>query len=101
MYFFIFFVEDFVYVIVFIFIIFFLGVDNKKICILQMYIFIKRVYVLYFEQIIEELVDFYCQKYEDQKKKFVVFFQLKIVLVLCIEVVVVLDRFCFLLEQVF
>lgn len=98
MYFFIFFVEDFVYVIVFIFIIFFLGVDNKIICILQMYILINRVY---FEQIFEELVDFYCQKYEDQKKKFVVFFQLKIVLVLCIEVVVVLDRFCFLLEQVF
>lgn len=98
MYFFMFFVEDVVYVIVFIFIIFFLGVDNKIICILQMYILINRVY---FEQIFEELVDFYCQKYEDQKKKFVVFFQLKIVLVLCIEVVVVLDRFCFLLEQVF
>lgn len=98
MYFFMFFVEDVVYVIVFIFIIFFLGVDNKIICILQMYILINRVY---FEQIFEGLVDFYCQKYEDQKKKFVVFFQLKIVLVLCIEVVVVLDRFCFFLEQVF
>lgn len=39
-------------------------------------------------------------KYEDQKKKFAAFFQLKTVLAPCIEAVVVLDRLCFLLEQV-
>lgn len=66
-----------------------------------MHTFIKRVHVLYFEQITEELVDSYCQKYEDQKKKFAAFFQLKTVLAPCIEAVVVLDRLCFLLEQVF
>lgn len=66
-----------------------------------MHTFIKRVHVLYFEQITEELVDSYCQKYEDQKKKFAAFFQLKTVLAPCIEAVVVLDRLGFLLEQVF
>lgn len=63
-----------------------------------MHTLIDRVY---FEQITEELIDSYCQKYEDQKKKFAAFFQLKTVLAPCIEAVVVLDRLCFLLEQVF
>ncbi|XP_062602310.1 probable methyltransferase-like protein 25 [Saccostrea cucullata] len=49
--------------------------------------------------ITEELIDSYCEKYKDQKKKFAAFFQLKTALAPCIEAVILLDRLCFLLEQ--
>ncbi|XP_061173061.1 probable methyltransferase-like protein 25 [Saccostrea echinata] len=51
------------------------------------------------EGITEELIDYYCEKYKDQKRKFAAFFQLKTVLAPCIEAVILLDRLCFLLEQ--
>lgn len=56
--------------------------------------------ILLFSQITPELVGEYCHKYEDDKRKLAAFRQLKSVLAPTIESLVLLDRACYLLEQV-
>ena len=51
-------------------------------------------------KVTEELVRTYLDKYEEQQQQLAALFQLKSVLAPCIESLILLDRICWLMEQV-
>ena len=54
----------------------------------------------FLHQVSSDMIEGYIRKYSDDQHKLAAFFQLKTALAPCIESLIILDRICFLLEQV-
>lgn len=66
------------------------------------YEYVKRAFEIFklpMDKITPDLVMEYSTKYKDEKRKLATFLQIKSLLAPCIEAVVLLDRYCHLLEQ--